>query len=257
MIRRLLNQDGYRVTRGNHELYDGTTAATLTLTGSLPSVSFRCKVTISAVAGHTDVAGSVVVGSETLTFAAAGTKTTTTALSALPTITTSGLDCNILVEAITTGGAPIIEETAIALKTRFENTQKSYLNSQGVWSKSQAIAYVIDSSCDIGTKFSQGGYDYTIDQVHAFPDLRGREVYRKLLLVGKTIAPSSRAISLSVAAATVSPMMIMATYDADADGVVDLAEGIRVLDAVPSDLTGYADGELIKVGDTVYVVHEA
>ena len=257
MIRRFLNQDGYRVTRGNHELYDGITAATLTLTGSPPSVNFRVAVTLSSVTGHADCTGSVVVGSETLTFAAAGKKTTTTALTALPTITTSGIDCNILVEAITTGGAHIVEETAIALKTRFENTQKSYLNSQGVWSKSQAIAYVMDSSCDLGTKFSQGGYDYTIDQVSAYPDLRGNEVYRKLYLGGKAVAPAGRAISLSVAAASVSPMMIMATYDADADGVVDLAEGIRVLSAVPTDLTGYADGELIKVGDTVYVVHEA
>lgn len=257
MIDDYLNQSAYRVVKGNHKLYDDTTAATLTLTGSLPSVSFRVAVTLSSVTGHTDCAGSVVVGSETLTFTAAGKKTTTTALSALPTITTSGLDCHILVEAITTGGAPIIEETAIALRTRFEDTQKSYLNSQGIWSKSQAIAYVMDSSCDIGTKFSQGGYDYTVEQVSAYPDLRGNEVYRKLYLGGKAVAPSSRAISLSVAAASVSPMMIMATYDANADGVVDLAEGIRVLDAVPTDLSGYADGELIKVGDTVYVVHEA
>lgn len=257
MIRRFLNQVGYRVTRTNHELYDGTTSATLTLTGSLPSVNFRVAVTLSSVTGHADCTGSVVVGSETLTFAAAGKKTTTTALTALPTITTSGLDCNILVEAITTGGAHVIEETTIALKTRFENTQKSYLNSQGVWSKSQAVAYVMDSSCDIGTKFSQGGYDYTIDQVSAYPDLEGNEVYRKLYIGGKAVAPADRAISLPAAEALASPMMLIATYDADADGIVDRAEGIQVLDEIPSDLSEYEDGDMFKVADVVYVVHDA
>ena len=177
-----INQDAYRVDKANWQIYSGLSSGVGTLNGDgLTAVSFRCAVTISAITGHADCAGSITIGSETLTFTAAGKKTTTTTLTTLPVITTSGLDCNILVEAITTGGAPIVEETAIALKTRFENTQKSYLNSQGIWSKSQAVAYVMDSSCDIGTKFSQGGYDYTVDQVRAFPDLRGREVFTEEL----------------------------------------------------------------------------
>jgi len=104
MIDDYLNQSAYRVVKGKHKLYDDTTAATLNLTGSLPSVPFRVAVTLSSVTGHTDVAGTVTVGSETLTFTTATRKTTTTLLSALPTITTSGLNCNILVEAITSAG---------------------------------------------------------------------------------------------------------------------------------------------------------
>lgn len=38
MIDDYLNQSAYRVVKGNHKLYDDTTAATLNLTGSLPSV---------------------------------------------------------------------------------------------------------------------------------------------------------------------------------------------------------------------------
>jgi hypothetical protein len=158
-------EDAYIITYANHDLYDSLSAATLTLTGSLPSVSFRCKVTISAVAGHTDVAGSVVVGSETLDFLAAGTKTTTTALSALPIITTSGLDCNILVEAITTGGAPIQAETATATKIQFENTSSGYFNSQGQWTVYSGSYAMCRDAAAVGDKLRYGGADLPIKKV--------------------------------------------------------------------------------------------
>ncbi len=182
MISDYLNQSGYKITKANHVLYSGLSAATLTLTGSLPSVAFRCAVTISSTTGHTDCAGSVVVGSETLTFAAAGKKATTVSLSALPVITTSGLNCNILVEAITTGGAPIQQETLTAVACRFQNTQTSFMDPTGEWTKSQAIAYVSDSGFEIGSIFRYGGQDYHIAQVSAHCDLEGDEVFRKLYL---------------------------------------------------------------------------
>lgn len=170
----LLNfpEDAYILTYANHELYDDTTAATLTLTGSLPSVNFRCRVTISAATGHTDVAGSVVVGSETLDFLAAGTKTTTTALSALPIITTSGLDCNILVEAITTGGAPIQAETATATKIHFENTASGYFNAQGQWTVFSGSYAMCRDAAVVGDKLRYGGADLPIKKVDALKMFR-------------------------------------------------------------------------------------
>ena len=158
-------EDAYIITYGNHELYDSLSAATLALTGSLPSVSFRCKVTLASVTGHTDVAGSVVVGSETLTFAAAGTKTTTTALSALPVITASDLDCHILIEAIATGGAPIQAETATATKIHFENTASGYFNAQGQWTVYSGSYAMCRDAAAVGDKLRYNGADLPIKKV--------------------------------------------------------------------------------------------
>lgn len=152
-------EDAYILTYANHELYDGLSVATH------PSVAFRCKVTLASVTGHTDVAGSVVVGSETLTFAAAGTKTTTAVLSALPVITTSGLDCNILVEAITTGGAPIQAETATATKIQFENTASGYFNAQGQWTVYSGSYAMCRDAAAVGDKLRYSGSDLPIKKV--------------------------------------------------------------------------------------------
>jgi hypothetical protein len=105
-----INQDAYRVDRANWRIYNGLSSGVGTLNGDgLPAVPFRCAVTLSTAAGHVDCAGSVTVGSETLTFTAAGKKTTTTFLSALPAILCTGLDCDVLVEALNSGGAPILK----------------------------------------------------------------------------------------------------------------------------------------------------
>lgn len=244
MIDDYLNQSGYRVTKANHTLYDGLSAAALSLTGSLPSVAFRCAVTLSTATGRTDCAGSVVVGSETLAFTAAGKKITTVSLSALPTITTANIDCNILVEAITTGGAPIQEETHTEIYCRFQNTQKAFQNSAGEWTQSQAVAFVSDSNLVLGSVFSFDGYDYSIAQVSAHADLDGDEVFRKLYLTGRTVAPTGRTV------ADMTGDMKKSVYDIDQDGVVDKAEGIREVTEFPASP---AVGDMVLKEGKVYI----
>ena len=179
---RLLNfpHDASLVTKSDHILYDDLSAATLTLTGELPVVAFRCRVTISPVTDHIDVAGSVTIGTETLTFMAAGTKATTINLSALPTITTANLDCNILVVAIGAGGQPIQDETLTTLKIRFEPTSKMYQNVAGTWTQSTAYCMVVSSTPGINSVIRYNSTDYTTRQVEAFTWLDGTEVYRIL-----------------------------------------------------------------------------
>lgn len=172
MIDDYLNQDAYRITKGNHVLYSGLTAATLVLTGSLPAVPFRVAITLSSITDHTDCAGSVVVGGETLTFTAAGKKTTTVSLSALPVITTAGLDCNILVEAITTGGAPILAETLTAIKIRLEGAQSGFYNSQGIWTKTDYIIFC-STSMGVGDIIRYNSTDYKIQKKSDNPGLDG------------------------------------------------------------------------------------
>ena len=172
--------DASLVTKSDHILYDDLSAATLTLTGDLPSVSFRCKVTISATTDHTDMVGSVMIGTELLPFVAAGTKTTTIVLSALPAITTTNLDCNIQIVAIGAGGQPIQDETLTTLKIRFEPTSKMYQNVAGEWTQSTAYCMVVSSTPGINSVIRYNSTDYTTKQVEAFPWLDGTEVYRIL-----------------------------------------------------------------------------
>jgi hypothetical protein len=85
--------------------------------GPAPTTPFRVAITISALPStgtspaHEDVTGSVFVNSEELVFTRATRLTNTLELTALPNITATGLDCNILVECISVGGAPLEKET--------------------------------------------------------------------------------------------------------------------------------------------------
>ena len=244
-----INQDGYRVERANWLIYAGQASGVATLNGDgLPSASFRCSVTISAITGHSECAGSITIGSETLTFLAAGKKSTTAMLSALPVVSVAGLDCYVLIEAISAGGAPLIVESQVALKTRFMDTQKSFQSPAGAWSQSQAVADTTDSGCGIGDVYSFGGNDYDIAQVQAFANGAGSETYRRLYLTGKRLAATGRAV------VDVSGDMRKAVYDSDLDGVVDKAEGIPVLDALPTDLTNYSVGDQFMVGNRKYTI---
>lgn len=181
MIEDYLNQDAYWVTKANHILYSGLSVASPVLTGSLPSVAFRVAVTISSANGHVDCAGSVVVGSETLTFTAAGKKTTTTGLSALPVISCSGLDCSLLVEAISVGGALLQTETTTAIKIRKEAYQSGYFNAAGVWTTTRDAVYCT-SLMAVGDKIRCGGQDYTILKVEDNPGLDGTSEFYTYLV---------------------------------------------------------------------------
>jgi hypothetical protein len=251
MISDYLNQDGYRVQKFNWELYDDTSAATLTLTGNTPAVVYRLRITLSSITGHADCAGTMTInGSEVITFAQASTKTTTTNLiaNALPIVTTANLDCRVLIEVLSTGGAVLQEETQTALDCRFQDSQKSFRLPSGEFSMSDAIAYTDDSSCAIGTKFSFGSYDYSIAQVTVMTALDGTEEGRKLWLTGKAAAPTGRTV------VDVTDYMLKSVYDIDSNGIADKADGIPVLSALPTDLSAYSAGDQFMVGNKKYTI---
>jgi len=170
----------YLVTKAAHSLYNAASASTLTLTGSLPTVAFRCLVRLYTATGKTDVAGRVAVGSENLDFLVAGKKTTTTALSALPTVTTANLNCMIEIIAIDSGGAPIMAETLTSVQIRFEPTSKSYVTPEGQWTQSAAYAMIVNSTVNIGDIIRYNSIDYPVQQIEAYNWLDGTEIYRVL-----------------------------------------------------------------------------
>ena len=249
MISSYLNQDGYRVNNGNWELYDDTSAATLELTGDLPEASFRCRITLSSVTGHADCIGHILINSEDINFLAASSKNSTILLTELPTVTTTGLDCNILITAIDSAGAPIPYDTQLEISCRFQDTQKSFRDSKGEWSTSSAIAYVTETSCGIGTIFSCNGYDYNIAQVSIMTGLDGTEEGRKLWLTGKTESPD-RAVEVEEGSELLTRYMTKAVYDTDEDGIADKAEGVRDLDDLP---TSPDEGEMAAKDGKLYV----
>lgn len=179
-----LNQEAQKKTTAPWTLYNGLSAPTLVLTGTAPAQNFRLAITLSTATGHTDCAGTVTInGTETLTFTQAAKKTTTNSLTALPTITTSGIDCNVLVTCITAGGSDIYQVTYEDFDCRWEDTQDAFLTPTGSWTLSSAkviakAAYVVN---DVIRKYGTTT-EYTIKKVLAAPDLSGDEEFRVFML---------------------------------------------------------------------------
>lgn len=171
-----LIDDAYKVVRADHVLFSGVPAATLTLTGSLPSVPFRCEV---ATAG----AGTVVVGSESLVFAAAGRKRSTVDLVVLPTITTSGLTGTVTITAIQPSGAPLQIDTLTAIKIRMKTKTKSIPSPTGGWQsirESYALSWAADGVV-VGDIIRYDGQDHTVSAVEKLRGFASSELVRKLM----------------------------------------------------------------------------
>jgi hypothetical protein len=127
------------ITKTAATLFSGTSAATLTLTGTWPTGGARLSIVTSSVTGHTDCAGRVTVnGTENIDFLAAGKKTTTAALTSLPTITTANLDCNLVITVISSGGTPVYTEAETDLYCKIEIKSKSVPSPNGGWTSIQA-----------------------------------------------------------------------------------------------------------------------
>jgi len=179
-----------KIVKSQHLLYDALSAATLTLTGAAPSIPFRCAVELSSVTGHTDCAGTVTVGSESLVFVAAGRKMTTNILSALPVVTTSGLNCHIKIECINASGQPIYQQTAVDLRCRIWQKTKRIPSAQGGWESIQdTFMWVQDFTINPGDtiKFDPAnctnpvnGEEHTVQAVQPLQGLGGTEKLRVL-----------------------------------------------------------------------------
>lgn len=179
-----LIDDALKIVRANHVLYSGLSgSAALVLTGSLPAVPFRCEVSVSPTTGHTDCVGSMTVGGETLAFAAAGKKKSTVNLTALPTITPAALDCNVLVEAISPGGAVLQLETSTAIKIRMMARSKSVPSPTGGWEsvrESYALSWAKDAVA-VDDIIRYGGENYTVSAIEPMRGFASSELIRKLM----------------------------------------------------------------------------
>jgi hypothetical protein len=179
-----IKKAAYRVDRANWKIFTGLASALPSLASGdgNPTVPYKCAVTPAAVTGHADVTGSVVVGAETIAFDSATRKTFTTLLTALPVISAPGLDCQILIEALSVGGANIQKETLTSILIGYKATQKTYLDSMGNFTLCSAQAKTVDTLCVAGAILRIDGTDYQVVQVEPKNKPSGREYMRKLLL---------------------------------------------------------------------------
>lgn len=164
MIEDYLVPGAYRVTVAPKALYDAVPASSpIALVGSAPSTAFRCRAKVTSVAGHTDCTGTLTIGTETLSFSASGiAKTTTVSLSALPIVTYANLDCQITIECIDSGGAPILTETQTAILTLIEPHTSGIMSPQGIWSSINDTQIFSNTELAIGDIVRKGSKDYRI-----------------------------------------------------------------------------------------------
>jgi hypothetical protein len=174
------------VKRVAWSLYNGTPTSSPLTISTPPTGSFRCKVTLISVSGHTDCAGTIVVGSETLTFSQAGTKLTTTTLTAKPTVTFANIDCHIHLTALSTSGSDIEKETLTTIDISFDDSRKGYYNEQGIWTVNNSRVLTEDTMAVIGdiirytAEGDSASVDYIIKSIQRVKNARAVEQFRVL-----------------------------------------------------------------------------
>jgi len=103
-----------QIVQGPWVLYDGLASA-IDMDDDIPDI-FRVAVTVAPVTDHTVIEGTVHIDEEELEFTEATRLTSSEDLTELPEISVEGLDCNILVECISTAGEPLYHETLVPIK---------------------------------------------------------------------------------------------------------------------------------------------
>ena len=179
-----LNQRAEKKTSILWQLYDNLSAPSpLVLTNTAPLVTFKCKITLSAIGAHTDCAGTVTVNAEVITFTQAATKSTTTNLTVLPTIVTANLDCEVKITCIDTAGADLNYVTYAAFYCRWQDVNILFMNNVGTWTQSNAKV-VCKEAYAVGDYIRKYGTttEYPIKQVVVVNDLDGIEQFRKYTL---------------------------------------------------------------------------
>jgi len=175
-----LPDSAYLVTKAPSSLFDDTITASLTLAAWPTGRTGKLKVTVSAVAGHTDCAGTVTLGTETLTFVAAGTKLTTVNLTANPAASSANLDCHLHITVVDTGGADIMVDTLTAIDINFTDEQEYYSQAIGGFAKRPAQAITDNETAEVGDVVRIGTIDYPVKAVHVKKDRLGLERMRVL-----------------------------------------------------------------------------
>jgi hypothetical protein len=151
-----------RITRAPVVLFNGTSTNTLALIAPWPLNGAKLSIVASSVTGHTDCAGHVFIDSDDIIFTQAGTKISTPALTALPAIATAGLDCNLKITVLGSGGQPIYLDTETDLPCKIEVKSKSIPDPSGGWTSIRSTQIQARGIFEIGDNI-KFDIDYPFD----------------------------------------------------------------------------------------------
>ena len=174
----------FLVQKASWQVYNGLSLPTLTLQ-AVPTGTFKLAITASAITGHANCGsvgtpGTITINAGTpIQFTQATKKISTVLLTAIPTIITANLDCNLLIEALDSGGAPITKETITSIACFFDDTSKGYWGPQGVWTVSSSRIETDDApTAVIGDLISYNGFSWPIKFVHVQKNRMRIELFR-------------------------------------------------------------------------------
>jgi hypothetical protein len=180
MASKFLNDLATLITSALWSLYNTLSAASLVLDAA-PTGSFRCVVTVSASGTHTTCSGHVYINDEDLNFPAAGKKISKTFLTSKPTITTSGLDCWILITCVSTGGADLYKETNTTIDVDWEDSITNYPDGMGGFSRSDSNCETDYLTAKVGDKVTYDGKTLLIKNIKNGEMTLGGIVLTKIL----------------------------------------------------------------------------
>jgi hypothetical protein len=172
------------VSKAPWPLHSGLSKATLTLL-TAPVGTFRLLCKVVADGKHTTCTGSITInGNETLEYTADGQKRlSTTNLSSIPTITTTGLDCLIIITCVDRNSLPILKETTEYINCRWDQSSKRIQIDETTW-KLSSSEILTSASCEVGDTIRRDGRDYEVIQTKAFSKLSGRNFLMRAWLAG-------------------------------------------------------------------------
>ena len=176
--------NAWKVELGNWIAFSGVPP--VVLAGAVPTVPFRMAIITEAIAGHADVAGTMEVNEEELTFTRATRLTTEEELTSWPTITVTGLDCKITVELISVDGEYMQNETLVPMeiicfpKTRIlrDRSGSGWMQTNyDIWSEEPLIIgdqirfvdpHQSDRTIDVYVKNVDSAVDLELDNTQPF-----------------------------------------------------------------------------------------
>ena len=172
------------------KMYLGLPANPLVLTDASPAGNHLMMIYVWPIPGHVDCVGTVQINAETpLAFTGEGYKSSVATLTATPTIKCVGLDCAVLVEAVTTAGAIKWKLTWSDFPCVWREENKMYITTAGAWTLS--LAKVLAESGEVwrATNYIVGDYirklgsmtEYMIKRCTVVKDTDGVELYREYL----------------------------------------------------------------------------
>lgn len=144
--------NAFHVLNGPWQLYNALSLASLELNDP-PADDYLLMITVMPSGTHTNCGttknpGHIIInGKENLQFTGADKRPNNTTINGTVIITTSDLDCGILIECTTTGGSPIMQEVLIPIEILVKQKTRRLQTAPGVFTVTN---YDVETEAKLG-----------------------------------------------------------------------------------------------------------